>query len=940
MLRALRVLTGLTLLAAVVAAAAATTTDCPQYCECKWKGGKESAICRAANFKALPRGLDAGTQLLDLTGNAITALAREAFASAGLVNLQKVYLARCRLAAVDRLAFRLLINLVELDLSHNELQAVPSAALESVPELRELRLSGNPIARLDAKAFFKVPELVRLEMSDCRIASIDIRAFAGLEKKLEWLKLDHNRLSNVRPDAFSAMESLHGLELDGNPWNCTCSLRPFRSWMVRRNVPWGVPPVCTTPGRLRGRAWDRLDLDDFACGPRVEALRGAAQAVEGDNVTLSCRVQGAPSPNVRWLFRNRVVANASAPPPGSGGVFASTAHGHAAFGARKLLYVRTVGNSSNLTIVATDPQDAGVYVCVADNRAGRVDASVTLSVSRRTAAAEGSGGPGGAVALSGKVVAASVLVALLFVTTTCLVALCLWSLRKRHSLWVEQARGGARLARLRHDDANHYEKIEMMNHKPSPQPEPQRVVVASTAIGGARTPDGECPQLGPAHRRGGARKQGRYRGVPTCEDDEVGYDAEVEVTPSASHAGGVWTSDDTISRHSDSRGGAGAAAGASHEPPPPPRVPGALSSDGELLQQAKQQQPALAAPLRNGSAGGAGGAAALSHHVLRNQVLGDSGGSLYTSLLADDDLLGVDDRSYPDLLQPQTDSLPPSSLGGGELGGGGGGGGARLWGTLPRRPHHQRGDRLSRRGSESPLLADSRYGSSGGSTSSGLGGAGLGATAAPYSLYHQRSSSSLNLAGASPLAPLPLAPARAAPAAPRRNPSLPGSPSRDHRAGAGLGLVETPILAALSGAPNKRQVLLHCRFFFFSREKGKETCLERSGTLCGYSSVSPSSYDYHTAQLERFLEEYRTLHSELSRMKETCDSLAANPKSILKKKQQQHAAGGGGGAGAGAGAGGPPQAHAALSPEHPYWVPRSELATLARRYSGGDFFPS
>ncbi len=29
----------------------------------------------------------------------------------------------------------------------------------------------------------------------------------------------------------------------------------------------------------------------------------------------------------------------------------------------------------------------------------------------------------------------------------------------------------------------------------------------------------------PVHRRGG--RQGRYRGVPDCEDDEVGYDAEV-----------------------------------------------------------------------------------------------------------------------------------------------------------------------------------------------------------------------------------------------------------------------------------------------------------------------------------------------------------------------------------------------------------------------------
>lgn len=34
-----------------------------------------------------------------------------------------------------------------------------------------------------------------------------------------------------------------------------------------------------------------------------------------------------------------------------------------------------------------------------------------------------------------------------------------------------------------------------------------------------------------------------------------------------------------------------------------------------------------------------------------------------------------------------------------------------------------------------------------------------------------------------------------------------------------------------------------------------------------------SAYDYHAAKLERFLEEYRTLQKELTKMKETCDNL-------------------------------------------------------------------
>lgn len=152
-------------------------------------------------------------------------------------------------------------------------------------------------------------------------------------------------------------------------------------------------------------------------------------------------------------------------------------------------------------------QDAGVYSCVADNRAGKVDASVTLSVSRRTAAAD-------AVPLSGKVVAASVLVAALFALSTCLVALCLWSLRKRHSLWVEQARRCSALRRC--DDNNHYEKIEMMNHKPAPlqqeQPRAATTSISSNSAVGNHT--GALSREHPAVQGQGPGRPARGPGRP------------------------------------------------------------------------------------------------------------------------------------------------------------------------------------------------------------------------------------------------------------------------------------------------------------------------------------------------------------------------------------------------------------------------------------------
>lgn len=181
--------------------------------------------------------------------------------------------------------------------------------------------------------------LVRLELSSCRLGTLEPRAFWGLDASLEWLKLDDNRLSDVDARALTGLKNLHGLELSGNAWNCTCRLRPLREWMLANNVPCGVPAVCAAPPRLAGKPWDRLDLDELACVPGVEAFPGRERAVEGGNATLACRVLGIPAPNVRWLWRNRVIGDPSTP--------ASP---------RKVYVVQRADGSSNLTIIAVDAQ--------------------------------------------------------------------------------------------------------------------------------------------------------------------------------------------------------------------------------------------------------------------------------------------------------------------------------------------------------------------------------------------------------------------------------------------------------------------------------------------------------------------------------------------------------------------------------------------------------
>lgn len=440
--------------------------------------------CTNANLTTIPIRLDQGTQALDLTGNNLMRLKVDEFSKAGLLNLQKIYLTKCRLKIIERYAFRNLINLVELELSYNFLEMIPSHILGSMPELRELKLNGNSIQRIMNDAFQHVPKLIRLEVSYCRIGSIEPEAFNGLEN-LERLKLDGNRLNEVRAEAFQALKCLKGVELTSNPWNCTCSLRPLREWMLAQNIPSDVPPVCKYPKRLNGKSWQALELDEFACVPKILASDSKAHGIEGSSITISCVIDGTPDPDVKWLLRNKVIAN----------------HSSVTFYTGKKSYiVKAENNSSNLTIQTADVQDAGVYVCAAENKAGRVEASVTLAVSKKPPEDTS----------QGKVIIAGIVVAIVLVSALCTLTACLISVRKRRQMlrWRNRRSASGR----RHEE--NYEKIEMNRHKPTVNK--ANIPVASVAS--------DVPLMGTV------KKNGDYRVVPCIDTDqeaEVGEDEEI-----------------------------------------------------------------------------------------------------------------------------------------------------------------------------------------------------------------------------------------------------------------------------------------------------------------------------------------------------------------------------------------------------------------------------
>lgn len=92
-----------------------------------------------------------------------------------------------------------------------------------------------------------------------------------------------------------------------------------------------------------------------------------------------------------------------------------------------------------------------------------------------------------------------------------------------------------------------------------------------------------------------------------------------------------------------------------------------------------------------------------------------------------------------------------------------------------------------------------------------------------------------------------------------QNPSLPTSPSRELKTQTAFGVAATPLLDFKQLTSNHPGAAIDS--------------LPSPSDSTTTSTTTANAYDYHAAQLERFLEEYRNLQKQLCKMKETCDSI-------------------------------------------------------------------
>lgn len=183
---------------------------CPQPCHCDGDGGVD---CSGRGLTAVPVGLGAFTQALDISMNNITKLPENAFKT--FPYLEELRLAGNDLAFIHPKALSGLKELKVLTLQNNQLKTVPSEALKGLNALQSLRLDANHIVTVPEDSFEGLVHLRYLWLDDNSLTEVPVRPLGNLQS-LQALTLALNKIAHIPDFAFANLSSLVVLHLHNN----------------------------------------------------------------------------------------------------------------------------------------------------------------------------------------------------------------------------------------------------------------------------------------------------------------------------------------------------------------------------------------------------------------------------------------------------------------------------------------------------------------------------------------------------------------------------------------------------------------------------------------------------------------------------------------------------------------------------------------------------
>ncbi|XP_008417749.1 SLIT and NTRK-like protein 2 [Poecilia reticulata] len=258
---------------------------CKTRCDCEERENVLNINCENKGFTTVSQLQAPPNKVsqLFLNANFLSRLSANEFVSYG--NVTSLHLGNNGLQEIQTGAFNGLRFLKRLHLNNNNLEVIKEDTFAGLESLEYLQADYNYISTIEPGAFSKLNKLKVLILNDNLLLALPPNIFRFV--LLTHLDLRGNRLKML-PFA-GVLEHIGGImeiQLEENPWNCTCDLIPLKSWLDTISVFVG-DIVCETPFRLHGKDITQLIKQDLC--PRRNAGERSQSASDS-------HFQGAPHP--------------------------------------------------------------------------------------------------------------------------------------------------------------------------------------------------------------------------------------------------------------------------------------------------------------------------------------------------------------------------------------------------------------------------------------------------------------------------------------------------------------------------------------------------------------------------------------------------------------------------------------------------------------------
>ncbi|XP_061835558.1 SLIT and NTRK-like protein 4 [Nerophis lumbriciformis] len=209
---------------------------CPKPCSCKTHPSDFgiSVSCQERNVKNLVELLPKppNAKKLHLSGNYIRDISPTDFQ--GFEGLDLLHLGSNQIVTVEKGVFANLTNLRRLYLNGNQIEQLHPEMFLGLTNLQYLYLEYNAIKEILAGTFDSMPNLQLLYLNNNVLRSLPAYVFAGVS--LAKLNLKNNHFMTLPVSGvLDQLRSLTQIDLEGNPWECSCDLVALKMWLEKLN---------------------------------------------------------------------------------------------------------------------------------------------------------------------------------------------------------------------------------------------------------------------------------------------------------------------------------------------------------------------------------------------------------------------------------------------------------------------------------------------------------------------------------------------------------------------------------------------------------------------------------------------------------------------------------------------------------------------------------